>query len=318
MSSFNYEKYNSDPNNPTPIFVSKKKARWMKLNQRYAQEFEKQDWHELADKLKSCETTRTLCCCANCGKHWYVLTHCRHRICVLCSFKIAQERQKFLMYMTKGMQHPKLITLTMEAWTGEPRAGIKKLRDALTKLRRTQVWAMVKGGAYTIELIPKDDFWHIHVHLLVDAPFIPHQKLFSEWRECIQQHVPQVDIRSASSEKARKYIVKDASKNIVFYCDPEKIVDWFFATQNVRLFATFGTWYHAKIQEQLELEAFEEFEPACPFCGATHAVFYARDGPWTIGPEMWRDAFVPLLDKLPDQIPAEVVILDEPKPAQAA
>ena len=210
---------------------SEKKLRWIRLNQKFAQAFVDAGYTDLGQKLHDCETTKALVCCSNCGKHWYVLNRCRQRVCVMCSYRVAQERKEYLTYMTKDMQHPKLLTLTQKAWKGPPQEGIKRIRIAFNKLRRTKLFKAVRGGAYIIEVIPKSGYWHIHMHALLDAPFMSYKRLFSEWKQILGETAPQIDIRSASDKHAREYIAKDASKNIVFYVQPEKVVEWYEATK---------------------------------------------------------------------------------------
>jgi len=198
------------------------------------------------------------------------------------------ERATYLKAMTKHMQHPKMLTLTMERWGNAPSEGIDYLRTAFNKLRRSKVFEPVVGGAYNIELKPKDNGWHIHMHVLVDAPYLPYQKLFTAWKLILKQHCPQVDIRSASSEKAKEYIVKDASKSVAFDLNPNDIVNWYEATKGKRLFATFGKWYNAKIEDLDDEAKQKEIVPTCPFCGAVKTVFLARDGPWVYGQDEWK------------------------------
>jgi len=224
----------------------------------------------------------------------------------MCSFRVAQERKEYLTYMTKDMQHPKLVTLTQRAWKAPPKEGIKRIRIAFNKLRRTKLFKSVRGGAYVIEVIPKSGYWHIHMHVLLDAPYIAYQRLFSEWRQILGEKAPQVDVRSASDKRAREYLAKDASKNIVFYVQPEKVVEWYEATKGLRLFATFGTWYNVKIEAQLEFRAWEKVKPVCPFCGAENTCFYARDGPWIIGWDLWKETWERILFDAPEKIPLDI------------
>jgi hypothetical protein len=278
---------------------SAERKRWHELKAHYATEFDRAERVEMAQKLRDCDVTETLCCCANCGSHWYVVTKCRQRTCPICSYKVAKERASYLHALTRNMQHPKLVTLTMAAWKGSGKDGIVKLRAAFAQLRKSPVFEKVRGGAYTIELECHPDYFHIHMHILLDAPFIPYQHLFSAWREIINQDCPQVDIRSASNDKAREYICKYASKSPSFKGDQGMIVKWYDATFGQRLFATFGTWYNAKINDLDQNTTPEPLPVPCPFCGAVKGIFHARDGPYIYGGESWntlKTAFVGDLD----------------------
>jgi len=224
---------------------------------------------------------------------------------VLCSFRIARERQEFLIAMTKHMQYPKMITLTMSAWRRDPYEGIQFLRRSFNQLRRTEVFKPVVGGAYIIEVKPDPDYYHIHMHVLVDSPYIAYQRLFSAWRQILKQRAPQVDIRAAQNKHAREYIAKDASKNIAFYVNPQSVVKWYLATRSTRLFATFGNWYQVDAESLMDQRAWEKIRPVCPFCGQSDSCFYATQGPFLYGYDTWREDWMPLLCNFPEIIPVE-------------
>ena len=118
---------------------------------------------------------------------------------------------------------------------------------------------------------------------------MPKQRLFTEWGRILDVSVPQTDIRAARTERERAYIVKYTAKAAEFKDDGSDVVAWYLATKGLRLFATFGDWYNAKIEELLDADEDLEFTPACPNCGETGTVFYARDGPYVFGHEVWRD-----------------------------
>lgn len=276
---------------PTPnleLAIAKRRKHYMR-KRAYAQAFDDAGEEVLAADLRSCQETELLICCDSCRHAWWVLNKCRKRVCPLCSYEISQQRAMYLLAMTRHMEHPKLVTLTMPLWTSKPQDGIKLLRDHFARLRKTKLFAKVRGGAYTIELKQKENGWHIHMHILLDAPFIPYQRLFSEWRTIIKHQSPQVDVRSASDKKARVYAAKYASKSAGFDTHPESIVPWYLATKGVRLFGTFGEWYNAKIEELDPDSPLIRPEPKCPECGKVQTIFRARDGPFIYGHEIWRD-----------------------------
>jgi len=46
------------------------------------------------------------------------------------------------------------------------------------------VFRNVEGGFYSVEVVPKDDgFWNVHIHAIIDAPFLPQSVLSREWRD---------------------------------------------------------------------------------------------------------------------------------------
>lgn len=253
----------------------------------YAEQFALRGHHEIAQQLEDCQETEVLAACTNCGASWYIVNKCRLRVCPLCSYEVAKRRGQYLIAMTAKMSHPKLLTLTMPLWTKDPQVGIRFLRVSFNKLRKKKLFSVVRGGAYQIELKPKDEGWHIHLHALLDAPYLPYQRLFSVWKEILGTTAPQVDIRSADTRKAREYAAKYAAKSADFYSHPETVVLWYEATKGQRLFATFGKWYNAKLEE-LTGEPEQPIPKAnCPDCKAESTVFLARDGPWIYGSTEW-------------------------------
>ena len=263
-----------------------RKYHYARKNQ-YAEQFALRGHNDIAQQLEDCQETEVLAACTNCGKSWYIVNKCRLRVCPLCSYEVAKRRGEYLIAMTAKMTHPKLITLTMPLWTQDPQVGIRFLRTSFNKLRKTKFFSVVKGGAYQIELKPKDGGWHIHIHALLDAPYLPYQRLFSTWKNILGTNAPQVDIRSADTRKAREYAAKYAAKSADFYSHPETVVLWYEATKGQRLFATFGKWYNAKLEE-LTGEPEQPIPKAkCPNCDAESSVYLARDGPWIYGSAEW-------------------------------
>jgi len=192
------------------------------------------------------------------------------------------------MAMTAHMDHPKLITLTLPRWEYDPRKGIQFLRKHINQLRKHAVFKCVKGGAYQIELKQKEDGWHIHVHMLLDTPYVPYQHLFKAWQQVTALKYASIDIRSAPTPEARAYVVKYPSKSAAFDTKPDAIVDWYEATKGLRLFATFGTWYNATMNELDPTAEPEHKGSPCPNCGERKTLFFIRDGPFIYGGEMWR------------------------------
>jgi len=193
-----------------------------------------------------------------------------------------------MLLITKDMQYPKLLTLTMPLWTGVPQLGIMYLRKCFGRLRRSKVFNKVVGGCYQIEIKIKPKGYHIHLHAIIDAPYLPRQSIYTKWCQIIGQDQLQVDIRAATEEKQKIYACKYAAKAADFDREEGTIVAWYLATKGARLFSTFGKWYNVKA-ETLD-PAFDppEKKPPCPFCGAVGATFLARDGPFLYGFDLWR------------------------------
>ncbi len=271
----------------TALQIRKRRKHFLRKH-RYADAFEAAGYERIEQQLRDCQETEVLACCSHCGKSWWILTRCRLRVCPLCSYTVAQQRADFLKAMTKHMHHPKLVTLTMPPWKDDPREGISYLRASFSKLRRSKVFKAVRGGAYQIEIKVHPTYYHIHMHILLDAPYIPHQLLFNEWKQILQVAAPQIDIRAAENDKAKAYVVKYAAKSADFDNNPETIIEWYKATKGTRLFGTFGLWYNAKIEELDDEQEHPQPTPVCPGCGEEGTTFFARDGPFIYGHDIWR------------------------------
>ena len=159
-----------------------------------------------------------------------------------------------------------MLTLTMQRWTDVPRDGIVALKENFKKLRAHPLFARVKGGGFQIELVPKVDGWHIHLHAIIDAKFIPYQQLFSAWREILGTSYVNVDIRAANTPQEIAYVTKYATKTADFDASPQDLVDWYLATKGSRLWGTWGTFYNAEELKAANLEMEKQFHKTCPHC----------------------------------------------------
>ena len=279
----------------------KKKAFLYHLRKKriFAAAFESHGLTDVAKALRDCTETESLIFCSECGHNWYVPTKCRSRVCPICAWRMTQERAAYMEEMCKNMTHPKMLTLTMPTWTESPRDGIAFLRKSFTALRNRKIWRNVKGGAYQIELKPKDNGWHIHVHVILDSPFLPYQQLFSAWRDILKIPAPQIDIRAVPTRQARAYACKYAAKGADYDGNPDAIVQWYIATQGSRLWATFGAWYRVPKALLFAEEDGDDGPQRCPNCGRSGCIAFARDGPFILGPEAWQHYQQSVLSGIP-------------------
>jgi hypothetical protein len=257
------------------------------LKRRVARAFREAGRNDIARRLDMCGEWEQLVACGECGGYWWTRYRCKLRCCPVCSKDKARDRAAYLLAVANEQTQCKMITLTMRRWRGDTREGIKVLRQAIQRFRDTKIMAKCKGGAYTIELIPKPDGWHIHAHMIVDVPYIPFRVLVRAWAHALRQPSPHVRIQNASAAAVKKYICKYASKSMIAEVGAANIVAWFDAIQGSRLWATFGHWYNATLEE-MSGGFFEPPQPPpCPHCGTRGRVFCARAGPAIFGRD-WR------------------------------
>jgi len=230
--------------------------------------FDAAGYIDVADHLRDCQEVSLQCICRDCGEVIYIPDRCRLRVCPLCSYARARHRGRMILALTHRMQWPKLLTLTQPLWRGLPSDGIDYLREAWNKLRETQLFKMVKGGVYQIELKPSGDHWHIHLHALIDAPFLPYQQIFTAWTSILGVQHAEIDIQAATTDSQKIYAAKYCAKAADYEGTLPRVVAWYAITKGKRLFAGFGTWYNIK-PEDVESETDWRPEPfACPKCGA--------------------------------------------------
>lgn len=249
-----------------------------------ADAFEKFNMQVMADRLRACNEQEIAICCDHCGDHFWTVEHCRNRVCPLCSWDVQMDRQTYVLKKLKTTKHPKLLTLTMSRWRGDPRAGIDHLRKAFNTLRKRKLFRFCAGGSYTIELKPKNDGWHIHIHVLMDAPYIPRQKIFSAWKQILDVPYASVDLRAAKSGKQKAYVTKYACKGVVADAGIDAIVDWYLAVKGKRLWGTFGSWFERKQQDDPDAEETISIGAPCPMCKERGMLF-----PYACGPFIYRD-----------------------------
>lgn len=271
---------------------------------RIARAFEDAGLVDVAAVLKRCDEEELLVVCTNCSKAWYVPDHCRSRVCPICSYKVTQERASFLELVCRRMAHPKFLTLTMPLWRDDPGEGIDYLRHAFTRLRHSVVMKKCTGGAYQIELKRKPEGWHIHLHALLNAPYLPRQKLFTAWGRILGIAAPQINIKSAPTARERAYTCKYAAKSADFEGEIADVVAWYRATKGKRLWGTWGAWYNAKLEDLLDADEHAAPIAVCPHCKAEHSIVFARDGPYVLGNDVWQAMYVPFLRHLPFSRPA--------------
>jgi hypothetical protein len=276
-----------------------KDAPLLALKEAFAAAFQAAGQHETAEKLRKCCTHELLVCCADCRRSWWVTYHCKLRCCPICARNKSRDRLKLLKAVTKCQSSTKMLTLTMRRWDGDPREGIKHLRASMQRFRDSALMKTCKGGAYTIELLPKENGWHIHAHLLIDSGYLPFRRVLKVWTACCRQSTSHVRIQAATRERVKAYVCKYACKTGLGTLGahgadkdgkgigPESIVDWFAAVRGSRLWGTFGAWYRFSQQDIAEALELETHVSSCPFCGAIHTIFQARSGVFVFGGE-WR------------------------------
>lgn len=244
----------------------------------------------VAQKLRDCCKYEDLVCCNSCGHRWWVVHHCDLRVCPVCSHAAAIRRSRGIMALAATAKAPKMLTLTMPRWQAAPREGIKKLRAAILELRKTNLLKNARAGAYTIELVPKKDGWHIHAHMIVDVEYVPFKKLIAAWSHCIKVKGAHVRVQGASAKAVQSYICKYACKAGADGMSYTDMVEWYIATKGSRLWATWGAWYGKEAAAVIAEATDERPQAKCPYCGSVHTMFMPKCG-FRIWGDDWKDVY---------------------------
>ena len=249
-----------------------RRAKYFRLKHRIAEDLESNGLPLEAESMRRCHEFEQQVICLNCSTAWYVPERCRMRLCPLCSWETSRERSALILALTRDMAHPKLITLTMPRWKGNPREGIKVIRKHFRQLRSHEVWERVVGGAYQIEVLQKPDGWHIHVHILADCIFIPQKMLWAVWKDILGIDCPQVDIRAAKNDIQRIYAAKYAAKSAVYCGQGESAAAWHLAVKGSRLWGLIGSWYKKSLEDILGDDEKKKAPRVCRFCQSVDSV----------------------------------------------
>jgi len=268
---------------------SSKRQKWFRLKRHYADVLERKGYTKEAITIRTCHEVSHLAGCTECKTVRYILHKCGHRLCPICSYRVSRLRADFLRKITAKLSHPKLITLTIPTQGNDYEQAFKIISSAFKALRKDPLFKAIKGGAYSYEVVPHEEYYHIHLHLLVDAPYIPQKILFSAWRRIIGVEYVSVDIMAASHNAAREYITKYAAKNHSISTDPDLIWKLYQAIKGRRLFGTFGTWYNIRMNDDPSTDTRAPAPGACPCCGKTGTFFWIRNGGFIFGADTWRD-----------------------------
>jgi hypothetical protein len=201
---------------------------------------------------------RTEACCAHAFVWEHEPTHrlairtwrCHNRFCLLCQRAyLRQVRERTITLIPPPRHLYRFLTLTIPAKPGRHlRDAIRNLRSSFRRLRETHVWQRhVVGGLYIIEATRgTQEWWHAHLHAIIDARFMPLDQLQPAWAKAIDGpphvHIETVwnHVRSRVNNYLSKYLSKAFSNDI--YDHPQVLEDFVRALRGTRLCMPFGKW----------------------------------------------------------------------------
>jgi hypothetical protein len=210
--------------------------------------------------------------CANCGYAHRVRLNCGDRLCPLCKKpNYYRLLHKYIPVISK-ISSSKLqqITLTHRNFLYLTKSKVDLIVSDLKKLRKTDLFKnQVRGGLAVVETKHVNDRvgWNLHIHILVDADFIPQKQLSKVWLG-ITGNAFIVDIRNTGNRPKSsiyhllKYFLKTP---VIRGADESQLkIDFNNAFRGSRNVITFGSLYNVYDKDQAE-----EYHFKCPVCHHT-------------------------------------------------
>lgn len=208
--------------------------------------------------------------CAGCGGGFDAPVSCGNRFCSVCQ---GPRRQKIRLKLNAIIESLRLqpgygikfLTLTIPNQK-EVKDATVQILHSFRRLRQRSMWRnKVAGGAWIVEITGKPGSWHVHLHCLLEARYIPHTLLSKIWSAVSPGKIVYISKIPAASAilYVTKYVSKPSVDEIHSFHVSEQLKD-------TRLFQPFGSW-HA-VAAEIPSVAY-----VCPNCGAS-AFFLNRDG----------------------------------------
>lgn len=196
-------------------------------------------------------------------------TRCRHRLCPACARERGFIVRKNLDFLAKTANvRLKLITLTTVQVHTSLRDRLNHLQESFKQLRRLELWKRnVRAGAAIIEIkVAKSGDWNVHLHILVDADYIPQPLLCAAWKACTGGAYI-TDIRPISTSNGVGYVTKYVSKPLdqTVVTNPHRLEEYMLAIKGRRLIAGLGRWRNCPlartVAEEIDLTAGVDTSP---------------------------------------------------------
>ncbi len=206
--------------------------------------------------------------CSKCGYPHQVVLYCGDRLCEVCKRRnYARLVNRYLPVLTRiPNNRVSQITLTYKNFKYLNTSQICSIKKDLITLRNSKLFKeSVKGGLAVLEIkhVSDEVGWNLHIHMLVDAKYIPHRSLQEEWSK-ITGHSFIVHIKSErNTRNAFLHLLKYFLKTPIIKGSDvddlrEQYNNAFFGSRNV---ISFGSMYHSLSDNE------SKFSLKCPICG---------------------------------------------------
>ena len=205
--------------------------------------------------------------CGHCGSELTVPLKCGNRFCSVCMHGPRARvrlrlQQLFGKVKVTGQKRLKLVTLTVPN-QADAYDAFRLLVQSFRKLRGTAWWKKhVDGGVYVMEATFRNDLWHVHLHCIILALYMPQAELSDLWKTASGAII--VDVRQIrKGTDTIQYLTKYVTKTDVPLEQQGKLS---YALKGSRLYSTFGSWHSIKLKVP-------RVECPCKKCGSNDWVW---------------------------------------------
>lgn len=221
----------------------------------------------LAGKMVECHTIETFKRCTGCRKVSKFFNRCELFFCPICAPRLSRERKQAVEWWTKQIKQPKHLVLTVRNTCDLTTEYVKFLKGQLGKLRRSKVFRAVQGGFYSMEVTNEGRGWHVHFHLLIDAPWLCMPDVSETWGKLVGQDFAICKIKDCRGADYLKEVTKYAVKGSeLARWTPQEIACFISTFDGIRFFGVFGSLYGKRTEWRAWIEAITEIKPVCS-CG---------------------------------------------------
>ena len=222
---------------------------------------------DLAKPLAGCHTVETCRVCDDCRRVSIFFNRCERHYCPECAPRLARERRESVEWWAKEVGEPKHVVLTVRNTDRITKSYVQWFKMCFGKLRRRKFARSWRGGFYRLEITNERQGWHLHLHALVDAGWIPAGQLAAEWAEIVGQDFAIVKVKDVHCRdylaEVTKYTVKGSQ---LAGWEPAQIVEFLDAFDGVKTFGVFGSLYGKRTEWREWLDSIQN-EPIKCACG---------------------------------------------------
>jgi hypothetical protein len=248
---------------------------------------------EKAESLDGCHEVETVKLCTGCRKVTRFWNKCNLLYCPQCSPGIASDRLKALAWWVDSLKKPKHLVLTLRNVPRLTKGYVSQAKKWLGRFRRCKLFAGVEGGLWAMEITNKGRGWHLHFHLVIEAPWMDVRQISERWSKTTKGAGEVVWIEDASRGGLRanlpRYVTKYTGKGFKLHeWDGDKLCEFLLAMDGGRTFGVFGSLLSKRGDWKQWLAETRAARRKCE-CGCSDAKFYSPlEFQWSSeGPPAW-------------------------------